>query len=98
MGVLVLQEQSGDNVKVCVRCRPLNDKELREGNQKVVSVNKATGEISVRNPNAAQGEPPKIYTFDHVFGDDTRQLDIYNLIARPICEAVLEGYNGRPTV
>jgi kinesin family member 3A len=48
----------------------------------------------VRNPNANAGEPPKNYSFDHVFGDDAIQLDIYNLIARPIVEKVLEGYNG----
>ena len=58
-------------------------------------VDKINGSISVRNPNGDQGEPPKIFHFDHVFGDDSRQLDIYNLIARPIVEAVLEGYNGK---
>ncbi len=81
-------------MKVCVRVRPLNSKETSEGNQKVVSVDKSTGSISVRNPNSNSGEPPKVYTFDHVFGDDAKQLDIYNLVSRPIVEAVLEGYNG----
>ncbi len=82
------------NVKVCVRCRPLNDKEKSNGNQKVVSVDKNKGMVSVRNPVSDGAEPPKNFTFDHVFGDDSKQLDIYNLIARPIVEAVLEGYNG----
>ena len=81
-------------MKVCVRARPLNEKEKSESNQKVVSVDKSTGTISVRNPAANSAEPPKTYTFDHVFGDDSKQLDIYNLIARPIVEAVLEGFNG----
>ena len=72
----------------------MNSKETSEGNQKVVSVDKSTGSISVRNPNANSGEPPKIYTYDHVFGDDAKQLDIYNLVSRPLVEAVLEGYNG----
>lgn len=57
-------------------------------------VDKSSGTISVRNPNGSADEPPKSYTFDHVFGDDAKQLDIYNLIARPIVDAVLEGYNG----
>jgi kinesin family protein 3/17 len=91
---VILLQESNDNVKVCVRSRPLNDKEIREGNQKVVSVDKNSGQISVRNPNAQSDEPPKVFTFDHVFGDDTRQLDIYNLISRPIVDAVIEGYNG----
>ncbi len=57
-------------------------------------VDKQSGNISVRNPHGDPSEPPKIFSFDHVFGDDARQLDIYNLIARPIVDAVLEGYNG----
>lgn len=57
-------------------------------------MDRSSGTISVRNPNGNSGEPPKVYTFDHVFAPDSRQLDIYNLIARPIVDAVLEGYNG----
>lgn len=60
----------------------------------ILKVDKSAGAISVRNPNGPPDEPPKVYTFDHVFGDDSKQLDIYNLIARPIVDAVLEGYNG----
>ena len=61
---------------------------------RIKKVEKTSGTISVRNPNGSSGEPPKNYSFDHVFGDDAIQLDIYNLIARPIVEKVLEGYNG----
>ena len=31
---------------------------------------------------------------DTVFGQNSRQLDVYNLTARPIVDFVLEGYNG----
>ena len=48
----------------------------------------------MRNPNGSSDEPPKVFSFDHVFAPDSKQLDIYNLIARPIVDAVLEGYNG----
>jgi len=36
----------------------------------------------------------KTFTFDYVFGPNSKQVDIYNLVARPIVDAVLEGYNG----
>lgn len=39
-------------------------------------------------------EPKKTFTFDSVFGADTTQADVYNETARPIVDAVLEGYNG----
>lgn len=36
----------------------------------------------------------KTFTFDTVFGPESKQLDVYNLTARPIIDSVLEGYNG----
>ena len=39
-------------------------------------------------------EPTKTFTYDSVFGTDTTQADVYNETARPIVDAVLEGYNG----
>ena len=52
------------------------------------------GSVTVQNPNATQGEPPKQFTFDTVFGPNCKQVDVYNEVARPIVESVLEGYNG----
>ena len=40
-------------------------------------------------------EVPKTYTFDTVFGAESKQLDVYNLTARPIVDSVLGGYNGK---
>lgn len=40
-------------------------------------------------------EPTKTFTYDSVFGTDTTQADVYNETARPIVDAVLEGYNGK---
>ena len=39
-------------------------------------------------------DPEKRFTFDNVFGPDSKQLDIYNICARKIVDSVLEGYNG----
>ena len=52
------------------------------------------GSIKAVNPNAGKGEPHKQFTFDTVFGPDCKQVDIYNEVARPIVDSVLEGYNG----
>ncbi|XP_056456023.1 kinesin-like protein KIF3A isoform X1 [Gadus chalcogrammus] len=82
-----------DNVKVVVRCRPLNQKEKQMGSKQAVSVDEIRGTITV-NKLETQHEPPKCFTFDTVFGPDSKQLDVYNLTARPIIDSVLEGYNG----
>nr|XP_046196051.1 kinesin-like protein KIF3A [Oncorhynchus gorbuscha] len=82
-----------DNVKVVVRCRPLNQKERSMGHKQAVSVDENRGTITV-NKLETNHEPPKTFTFDTVFGPDSKQLDVYNLTARPIIDSVLEGYNG----
>ncbi|XP_071381285.1 kinesin-like protein KIF3A isoform X1 [Centroberyx affinis] len=82
-----------DNVKVVVRCRPLNQKEKMMGHKQAVSVDEIRGTITV-NKLETPHEPPKTFTFDTVFGPDSKQLDVYNLTARPIIDSVLEGYNG----
>ncbi|XP_075337318.1 kinesin-like protein KIF3A isoform X2 [Odontesthes bonariensis] len=82
-----------DKVKVVVRCRPLNQKEKMMGHKQAVVVDENRGTITV-NKLETPHEPPKTFTFDTVFGPDSKQLDVYNLTARPIIDSVLEGYNG----
>uniref|UniRef100_A0AAX7VEP3 Kinesin-like protein n=1 Tax=Astatotilapia calliptera TaxID=8154 RepID=A0AAX7VEP3_ASTCA len=89
----VEKQEVSDNVKVVVRCRPLNQKETTMGHKQAVIVDEMRGTITV-NKLETPHEPPKTFTFDTVFGPDSKQLDVYNLTARPIIDSVLEGYNG----
>jgi kinesin family protein 3/17 len=57
-------------------------------------VNETTGRIDVRPSQNMSDDASKSFTFDYVFGPNSKQVDIYNLVARPIVDAVLEGYNG----
>ena len=53
------------------------------------------GTITVNSPPSGdKSEPPKTFTFDTVFGPKCKQVDVYNEVARPIVDCVLEGYNG----
>ncbi|KAM6299768.1 kinesin-like protein KIF3A [Aegotheles albertisi] len=85
--------ESCDNVKVVVRCRPLNEREKATGYKMAVNVDEMRGTITVHKTDSSN-EPPKTFTFDTVFGPESKQLDVYNLTARPIIDSVLEGYNG----
>ncbi|GCB69961.1 hypothetical protein scyTo_0010674 [Scyliorhinus torazame] len=85
--------EGSDNVKVVVRCRPMNEKERNMGHRQVVNVDEIRGTITVYKTDAAN-EPPKTFTFDTVFSPESKQVDVYNLTARPIVDSVLEGYNG----
>nr|XP_039263743.1 kinesin-like protein KIF3A [Styela clava] len=84
---------SADNVKVVVRCRPLNEKEKSSQFDTAVTVDEVRGQIAVKK-QVSDVEPPKTFTFDTVFGPDSKQVDVYNLTARPIVDSVLQGYNG----
>lgn len=59
-----------------------------------VNVDEMRGTITVHKTDSSN-EPPKTFTFDTVFGPESKQLDVYNLTARPIIDSVLEGYNGK---
>ncbi|XP_020669327.2 kinesin-like protein KIF3A isoform X3 [Pogona vitticeps] len=84
---------SSDNVKVVVRCRPFNEREKVMCYKMAVNVDEMRGTITVHKTDSSN-EPPKTFTFDTVFGPESKQLDVYNLTARPIIDSVLEGYNG----
>uniref|UniRef100_K7FWU8 Kinesin-like protein n=1 Tax=Pelodiscus sinensis TaxID=13735 RepID=K7FWU8_PELSI len=85
--------ESCDNVKVVVRCRPFNEREKAMCYKMAVNVDEMRGTITVHKTDSSN-EPPKTFTFDTVFGQESKQLDVYNLTARPIIDSVLEGYNG----
>ncbi|KAJ9587102.1 hypothetical protein L9F63_028328 [Diploptera punctata] len=84
----------GGECAVVVRVRPLSEKEIECGFREITTVNTVNNTILVENPHAADGEPPKTFTFDTVFDTDSRQMDVYNETARPIVDKVLMGYNG----
>ncbi|XP_076257161.1 kinesin family member 3C isoform X1 [Rhynchophorus ferrugineus] len=79
-----------ENVKVIVRCRPMNKRET-ENNCKCV--------IKIQNPAIETWDPgegpafPKTFTFDSTYDQDSNTEMIYNDICYPLVESVLEGYN-----
>lgn len=63
-----------ENVRVVVRVRPMNEKESAAGYRNIVEVDSVNGTVIVTNPHASSGEPPKTFTFDLVFGPDSKQV------------------------
>ena len=83
-----------ENVRVVVRVRPMNEKELEGRCQNIIDVDTLNNIITICNPNATREEPLKVFSFDAVFDSKATQVDIYNETARPIIDKVLQGYNG----
>ena len=80
-------------VKVVVRIRPLSRKEKQDGHQANTTANEKNGQIVVENPKGDEGEPPKTFTFDHVFSDTCTQKQVYEKTAAPAVDAALNGFN-----
>lgn len=94
------------NVKVAVRCRPMSSRETQMGAHSIVQV--LEGVTIVIRPGAGVAEGgdgaslstsadavgKKQFTFDHAYGADSTQAQVYDDIARPTVEKALQGYNG----
>ena len=82
-------------VRVCVRCRPLNSTEVSDGRQKIISMDHKSGSVTLAaGPSDRTGDPPKTFTFDQVYDENSTQEFIYSSTAARIVDSVLEGFNG----
>ncbi|XP_054274997.1 osmotic avoidance abnormal protein 3-like [Macrosteles quadrilineatus] len=81
-----------ETVKVIVRCRPMNTREMQLKCKNVVLMDSERCTCSLINPNDSSA-PPKTFTFDGVYYINSTTEQIYNEIAYPLVEGVLEGYN-----
>lgn len=84
---------SSEAVKVCVRCRPANQKEKDLGCNKIVGIHKDIFQVTLKNPEKLD-EEPKAFTFDAVFDDDSTQQGVYEETAYSLVLSVMDGYNG----
>eukprot|EP00941_MAST-03F_sp_MAST-3F-sp1_P004629 g4629.t1 len=88
-----ITDSAGECVKVIVRVRPIFGKEVAEGRKACVKCDEENAQVSIFNPQLP-GSQPKAFTFDHVYGPNSKQIDIYNKTASPLVDSVLEGFNG----
>ncbi|XP_060806245.1 kinesin-like protein Klp68D [Amyelois transitella] len=77
-------------VKVVVRCRPLSEREKKEGYDEVVKVWPERGAVQVYNP---KGED-KLFTYDAAYDSIADTQTIYDEMVRPLVASVLDGFNG----
>ncbi|KAF7818930.1 kinesin-like protein KIN-7K, chloroplastic isoform X1 [Senna tora] len=80
-------ERAKENVTVTVRFRPLNPREIRQGEEIAWY---ADGETVVRN----EYNPSIAYAYDRVFGPTTTTRHVYDVAAQHIVNGAMEGING----
>ncbi|CAH8820812.1 unnamed protein product [Trichobilharzia szidati] len=75
-----------ESIKVVCRVRPLNEQEKANDSKFVVSF--------PGDGNTTVSLGGKNYSFDHVVQPKASQLEVYQVVAKPIVADVLNGYNG----
>ncbi|XP_035691309.1 kinesin-like protein KIF3A [Branchiostoma floridae] len=81
--------QKDDRIQVVIRVRPLRGEE-KEQEEGCLTVDTRLMQISVPTMNNGVQQ----FIFNKVFPEETTQAEIFNTMASPIVDAVLEGYNG----
>ncbi|XP_035538141.1 kinesin-like protein KIF18A isoform X2 [Morone saxatilis] len=96
------------HVKVVVRVRPTSDREKRENCRNVVQVvdnhmlifdpkeesASCFGSQRVRNRNINKKANKDLkFVFDHVFGEDSTQVDIFENTTKVVLDGVMNGFN-----
>ncbi|CAH8356506.1 unnamed protein product [Eruca vesicaria subsp. sativa] len=76
-----------DSISVTVRFRPLSDREYQRGDEVAWYPD---GDTLVRH----EYNPLTAYAFDKVFGPQANTMDVYDVAARPVVKAAMEGVNG----
>jgi len=69
----------------------MNKKEVTDGNLNIIRLDEDENVITLFKPGE---DKAKSFKFDHIFGPECTQMDLYRLIAYPIVEKTLQGYNG----
>eukprot|EP00698_Gefionella_okellyi_P000666 TRINITY_DN10592_c0_g1_i1.p1 TRINITY_DN10592_c0_g1~~TRINITY_DN10592_c0_g1_i1.p1 ORF type:complete len:674 (-),score=144.77 TRINITY_DN10592_c0_g1_i1:136-2157(-) len=86
-------EDKGVNVVVCVRCRPATAAEQKIG--QIVTCDYAEKQVTVLPSKTIDQftRSDKVCPYDHVFGPESTQSDVYVQAVRPLVGEFVAGYN-----
>ena len=84
-----LESLATEKIKVLVRVRPLNRRELDAGMKQAVDVDLAEGTVTVNHECGA----PDRWTFHAVMNNRYSQKDIFVTFIQPMVDSVMEGFN-----
>ena len=87
---------SEERCTVCVRVRPLNEREEEEGANKswrVLSEHDAVQQLDA-DGNAIANDKSTVFHYDHVFDEDTATDEVFRRMGSGLVDEVLRGVNG----
>lgn len=86
------EEASSGNVRVVCRFRPLNEKELATSDSMCIAISADYKNLTMTSQ--VESTEPLKFSFDHIFSPFSHQESVYEISARPIVDAVMQGFNG----
>ena len=94
-------ESQDDKICVCVRKRPLNDKERKKRDHDAVTVLHPTATVhsaKLRVDGISKYLDHNSFRFDHAFDEETTTEEVYDYMAKPLVDYVCGGRGARATV
>eukprot|EP01138_Halocafeteria_seosinensis_P006256 gb/GECG01006397.1/.p1 GENE.gb/GECG01006397.1/~~gb/GECG01006397.1/.p1 ORF type:complete len:893 (+),score=173.61 gb/GECG01006397.1/:1-2679(+) len=85
---------ASEAVRVVVRARPMNDKEISESRKNILNVDTSLGAVQIHNPREDEEQEAKQFTYDIVYDENSTQRSVYEEVGFPLVESVMSGYNG----
>ncbi|GLE10632.1 hypothetical protein PINS_up022849 [Pythium insidiosum] len=84
-----------ENIAVCIRVRPLNEREIRNKDVPVLRTVNALNLISITDRDG-QPQPGKqnVFQYDHIFDATSSTRAMYDRVAKRIVRSALDGING----
>ncbi|CAG9331391.1 unnamed protein product [Blepharisma stoltei] len=86
------EDVGSGNIKVVCRFRPLNQKEKEISMRVCVDFSSDNKTVIVKSQQ--ENSEPLKFNYDHVFDPESTQGAVYEIAAKPIVEAVMQGFNG----
>jgi centromeric protein E len=83
-------ETEEESMFVAVRLRPLNEKEKKRQDEECWKVLPEFDSIALKNSSSKRDT----FTYDHIYGTDSKTSDIYDQMVDPIVNSVVEGVHG----
>ncbi|CAE8612055.1 unnamed protein product [Polarella glacialis] len=84
-----------ERIRVAARFRPLSESERLAGGEENIAVRfGADGQSCTLRTGNLHGVNEFPFAYDYMFQPESAQEDVYNVVARPIVEGVINGFNG----
>ncbi|GMH83472.1 hypothetical protein TrVE_jg1056 [Triparma verrucosa] len=80
-------------VKVAVRCRPMSKREEQLGSKTCLEILPEKAQVKIMDLKN-ENDDPKLFTFDHAYGSESVQPQVYTDLGSPLLERALDGING----